>query len=39
MTKFRVLFLILAFGVSGIVHAQEGMKKGDKAWTDLEKQL
>jgi hypothetical protein len=39
MTKFRILLLILAMGFTGMLHAQESMKKGDKAWTDLEKQL
>ena len=39
MTKFRVLILIFAVGFSCMAHAQEGIKKGDKAWTDLEKQL
>ena len=39
MTKIRVLILIFAMGFSCMAHAQEGMKKGDKAWTDLEKQL
>ena len=39
MTKIRVLILIFALGFSCMAHAQEGMKKGDKAWTDLEKQL
>jgi hypothetical protein len=39
MTKFRIALLILVMSFAGTVHAQEGMKKGDKAWTDLEKQL
>ena len=39
MTKFRIAFLILAMSFAGMLHAQEGMKKGDKAWTDLEKHL
>jgi hypothetical protein len=39
MTKVRVAFLILAMSFAGMAHAQEAMKKGDKAWTDLEKQL
>src|SRR6204780_4439784 len=39
MTKIRILLVILAMSLSCMVHAQEGMKKGDKAWTDLEKQL
>ena len=39
MTKCRIAFLILAVGFAGIVHAQEAMKKGDQAWTNLEKQL
>lgn len=39
MTKLRILLVILALGFSGFgVRAQE-IKKGDKSWTDLEKQL
>src|SRR6202140_3049251 len=39
MMKFRIAFLILAMSFAGMASAQEGMKKGDKAWTDLETQL
>jgi hypothetical protein len=39
MMKFRIAFLIVAMSFAGMVDAQEGMKKGDKAWTDLEMQL
>jgi len=39
MTKFRIVFLVLAMAFAGMAHAQEGMKKGDKAWTDLEREL
>jgi len=39
MNRFRIALLIVALGFAGMAHAQEGMKKGDKAWNDLEKQL
>ena len=39
MTKFRVLFVAALMGVASFAHAQDSMKKGDKAWTDLEKHL
>jgi len=39
MTKIRVLFVLALMGVASFAHAQDSMKKGDKAWTDLEKQL
>ena len=39
MTKIRVLFVVALMGVASFVHAQDSMKKGDKSWTDLEKQL
>ncbi|MBZ5641811.1 MAG: hypothetical protein LAO19_03550 [Acidobacteriia bacterium] len=39
MTKFRVLFVVALMAVASFAHAQDSMKKGDKAWTDLEKQL
>jgi hypothetical protein len=39
MTKFRVLLVLALMSVAPFVHAQDTMKKGDKAWTDLEKQL
>lgn len=37
--KFRIAFLIVAMSFAGMASAQEGMKKGDKAWTALEAQL
>jgi len=39
MTKIRVLFVVALMAVSSLASAQEAMKKGDKSWTDLEKQL
>ena len=39
MTKVRVLFVGALMVLSSFAHAQDSMKKGDKAWTDLEKQL
>ena len=39
MTKFRVLLVLALMTVAPFAHAQDSMKKGDKAWTDLEKQL
>ena len=39
MTKIRVLFVLALVCVASFAHAQDSMKKGDKAWTDLEKQL
>src|ERR1700730_14389013 len=39
MTKIRMLFVIALMAISSLANAQESMKKGDKAWTDLEKQL
>jgi hypothetical protein len=39
MTKIRVLFVVALMAVSSLASAQEAMKKGDKGWTDLEKQL
>jgi hypothetical protein len=39
MTKMRVLFLVALMAVSSLSMAQDSMKKGDKGWTDLEKQL
>jgi len=39
MAKLRVLFVLILMGVSSLAMAQDSMKKGDKAWTDLEKQL
>ena len=40
MGKVRILLvLILAMSMPALTHGQEKMVKGDKAWTDLEKQL
>ena len=39
MTKIRILFVVALMAVSSLAIAQDSMKKGDKAWTDLEKQL
>src|SRR5260221_3840938 len=39
MTKIRVLFVMALMSISSLVMAQDTMKKGDKSWTDLEKQL
>jgi hypothetical protein len=39
MTKIRVLLVVAILAVSPWANAQDSMKKGDKAWTDLEKQL
>jgi hypothetical protein len=39
MTKFRVILVLALMAAASTVHAQDTMKKGDKAWTDLEKQL
>ena len=39
MTKIRVLFLAGLMAFSSLAMAQDSMKKSDKAWTDLEKQL
>jgi hypothetical protein len=39
MTKIRVLFVAALMAISSLVSAQETMKKGDKAWTDLEATL
>jgi len=39
MMKIRVLFIAALMGFSSLVMAQDSMKKGDKGWTDLEKQL
>ena len=35
----RVLLVVALMGVSSLAVAQDSMKKGDKGWTDLEKQL
>src|SRR6202795_3382223 len=39
MKKFRMLLVLALLSFSPLAHAQDTMKKGDKAWTDLEKQL
>ncbi len=39
MTKVRILFVSALMAISSLACAQEPMKKGDKSWTDLEKQL
>jgi len=39
MNKIRMLLVAALLAVSSLASAQEVMKKGDKAWTDLEKQL
>src|SRR5579863_5822816 len=39
MTKIRVLFVVALMAVSTLASAQEAMKKGDKAWTELEATL
>ena len=37
--KIRIFFVVALMAVSSLASAQEVMKKGDKTWTDLEKQL
>jgi len=39
MKWIRVLFVVALMAVPSLGSAQDSMKKGDKAWTDLEKQL
>jgi len=39
MMRMRVLFLVAFIGISPLASAQETMKKGDKAWTELEATL
>jgi hypothetical protein len=39
MMKFRMLFVVALMAVASFAHAQDSMKKGDKAWMDLEKHL
>ena len=39
MHRIHLLLVIVILCVSPLAHAQESMKKGDKAWTELEKQL
>ena len=39
MTKIRLLLIAALMAFSSSAIAQDSMKKGDKSWTDLEKQL
>ena len=39
MKWIRVLLVLALMAVSSLAVAQDSMKKGDKGWTDLEKQL
>ncbi|HTC63952.1 MAG TPA: hypothetical protein VK709_13995 [Candidatus Saccharimonadales bacterium] len=39
MKKYCMIFVLAMLSVAPMAHAQDTMKKGDKAWTDLEKQL
>ncbi|HEX3376199.1 MAG TPA: hypothetical protein VHS29_05025, partial [Candidatus Acidoferrales bacterium] len=39
MKKFRIILILALLSVAPLAHAQDTMNKGDKAWTDLEKQL
>ena len=39
MTRIRILLVVGLMAVSSLAIAQDSMKKGDKDWTDLEKQL
>jgi len=39
MTRIRILLIVALMAVSSLAFAQDSMKKGDKGWTDLEKQL
>jgi hypothetical protein len=39
MRSTRVLFVVALMAFSSLAIAQDSMKKGDKSWTDLEKQL
>src|SRR4029077_18251473 len=39
MVKIRAFLIAALMAVSSLAMAQDSMKKGDKAWTDLEKQL
>jgi hypothetical protein len=39
MTKIRVLLVVALMAISSLASAQETMKKGDKAWTELEATL
>jgi hypothetical protein len=39
MKKLRMILALALLSVAPLAHAQDTMKKGDKAWTDLEKEL
>ena len=39
MRNTRVFFVVTLMAVSTLAFAQDSMKKGDKSWADLEKQL
>jgi hypothetical protein len=39
MTNIRVAFFVVLMAISSLSSAQETMKKGDKAWTELEATL
>jgi len=39
MRKTSVLFVVAFIAASSLTFAQDAVKKGDKSWTDLEKQL
>jgi len=39
MRNTRAVFAVALMAVSSLAFAQDSMKKGDKGWTDLEKQL
>jgi hypothetical protein len=39
MTKIHVVFVVALMAISSLASAQETMKKGDKAWTELEATL
>ena len=39
MRNIRKFFVVALMAVSSLAFAQDSMKKGDKGWTDLEKQL
>jgi len=39
MKMIRIILVLALMAAASSVHAQDTMKKGDKAWTDLEKQL
>src|SRR5258705_13328088 len=39
MTKVRVVFVVVLMAISSLASAQDTMKKGDNAWTELEATL